>query len=88
MYHVRVRLKYVFSIFQAEFFEAKPLIGVRASLRSKSISEGIKYSAAELIKKEILLEVIGIEIKHPYKGLQVNTFMHVCEYLTVCHKPQ
>lgn len=29
----------------------------------------MKYSAAELLKKEVLVDVVGVDIKAPYKGL-------------------
>ena len=50
----------------------KPSKGIRASIRPGKSSQGIKYSASELMKKGVLVEVIDVDIKSPYKGLQVS----------------
>ena len=47
--------------------------GIRASLRPKQNADnGVKYSAADLLKKEVLVDVVGVDIKPPYKGLHVS----------------
>ena len=50
----------------------KPSKGIRASIRPGKSTQGIKYSASELMKKGVLVEVIDVDIKSPYKGLQVR----------------
>ena len=47
---------------------------VRDSFRLKpKQNTGIKYSAAELTKKGVLLEIIDEDIKAPYRGVQVKS---------------
>ena len=55
----------------------KPSKGIRASIRPGKSTQGIKYSASELMKKGVLVEVIDVDIKSPYKGLQVSHMFYL-----------
>jgi len=84
----RLNTKFNYYQQQAEYYESyitdclrkqtasdrnkKPSKGIRASIRPGKSSQGIKYSASELMKKGVLVEVIDVDIKSPYKGLQFS----------------
>merc|ERR1712235_134503 len=86
--HDRLNTKFNYYQQQAEYYESyitdclrkqtasdrnkKPSKGIRVSIRPGKSTQGIKYSASELMKKGVLVEVIDVDIKSPYKGLQFS----------------